>query len=101
MKAKLLTLITAALLALTLAGCDEKPGSSTTDEPQIVTVAPSDALSVDGFVVMRADSSDKTVTDASLRLKNAINEKVSGAAIEIGTDWVKRGDPVPPAHPRL
>ena len=101
MKAKLLTLITAALLALTLAGCDEKPGSSTTDEPQIVTVAPSDALSVDGFVVMRADSSDKTVTDASLRLKNAINEKVSGAAIEIGTDWVKRGDPVPIGTPEI
>lgn len=103
MKTKLLAFIAAAFLALTLAGCDDTPDSPepVTNEPEIVTAAPSDALSVEGFVVMRSDASDKAVTDASLRLKNAINEKVTGADIAIGTDWVKRGDPVPTDTPEI
>ena len=52
-------------------------------------------LSIDGFIIMRSDESEKAITDASIKLKNAINEKISGSDISIGTDFVKRGDPVP------
>lgn len=101
---KLVAFASAALIAFTLAGCDNGEPESPGDpglQTDAVTVSAGDALKVDGFTVMRSDSSEKTVTDAAVKLKNSINSTIDGAAVSLGTDWVNRGDPVPTDTPEI
>ena len=87
----------ALLLALTITGCDDAktPQTDDTGSSEIVTLSDAEALSVADFCVLRSDSSEEAVTAAAVRLKNSINETVTGASIGLSTDWVKRGDTIP------
>ncbi|MBQ8509648.1 MAG: right-handed parallel beta-helix repeat-containing protein [Clostridia bacterium] len=87
MKHPVLKLLFVCLLSLLLlAGCGE--GES---EVKVETVPLEGWQS---FTIIRPDTADGTTTDAAVVLRKAI-EEATGVTMELGTDWVKRGQEPP------
>ena len=79
---KLLTALVLAFAGIFVAGCVDGAGIGKT-EP----------FDWSGYTVMRADNAADYEVKAAVSLRSRLGE--AGIALELTTDWVKRGDPVP------
>jgi len=84
MKRLIPILILAAVLLLAVSSCGET-------KPQIPMIELADWQE---YVLMRSDTAGAEITEASLKLNRAIEEKL-GTKLKPATDFVKKNEPVP------
>ncbi len=87
---RLLCLLLAVFVLTICAACGSPAPAANPVEPEEKTLQ----LDLSEFTIMRSDNASKDVADLSVRLRKEI-ETVCGYLINIGTDWIKRGEEVP------
>ncbi len=83
------------ICALFLFGCENEGTPLDTAPKAPEKLSASDAMKPDGFKIVRPEDSDKAITSSAVKLRDSINETVTGASILIETDWVNRGEKIP------
>ena len=90
---KLLSLMLAVLIALSLVSCNsgsadgsDKEYSGDNSEESVVYNLASIRENVAGYTIVRSDTSSKAVTDAAVLLRKTVNS-AAGADVQLTTDW--------------
>ncbi|MBQ8509440.1 MAG: hypothetical protein IJ493_05970 [Clostridia bacterium] len=87
---KIRRILMCAVLALLMIGVMTTVSCGTEEE----TIELVELAGWQEYVIVRPDGGDRVETDAAIKLKNAIEERV-GVTLTLTTDWVKRGEEAP------